>query len=611
MPGIKIPIGRGIRPRYVKSWSLYWVTRYINGLSVSDTSDTTQTIIASIIGTGYSGVSWEYSVDNGKAWCEHGTSNDNTYIASELSPYTDYLWRARLFKSSNYSSYSMICYKRTLPPLVINSSIARYVSDDLTTFTRTGEAISEWRDKIGSGRDLSSPISGNYPSRKLNGVLFDGLTRYIRGLFTFNQPCFVYLVFMPISWTSGRVIFDKGINSANYALLQQYNTNTPNIAAFAGSYSAESPHCTVGSMHVVRVLFNGANSKLIVDNNAPITGNFGNNPMGGLTLGAYYSTGAGGLSNILVKECILMSNDSGESDIYSYCEKRKDEIGACGVGRIMVLEKGQTYNGWKADAIAAPSVCWDGSRYVMTVSFWSIANDGWASGFFTSTDLQTWTYINNSLIAPSPVDSILANAGITWFDNKYWFVFQNQGNPCGLWTSIDLLNWTVVSSSVVASGYDPSINVNPINGKLEIWYVNPVTRSIYLIDSSDGVTWSSPVFHIEKNIPYTFNFGAPTVWYENGVRYMVLDQALSEGYRILGLYHSPNANTEYLYDGVILRPDPDTEWESVAVSDCGVIVADISDGNGAVPRVLYVGSDNNSGIDNTNSSIGLYSLIMK
>ena len=51
-----------------------------------------------------------------------------------------------------------------------------------------------------------------------------------------------------------------------------------------------------------------------------------------------------------------------------------------------VLTKGGTYGGWTADAIAAPSVCYDGTRYVMTVSLWSVSLSKWASAFFTSPD---------------------------------------------------------------------------------------------------------------------------------------------------------------------------------------------------------------------------------
>jgi hypothetical protein len=243
----------------------------------------------------------------------------------------------------------------------------------------------------------------------------------------------------------------------------------------------------------------------------------------------------------------------------------------------------------------------------MTVSLWSIADNVWASAFFASTDLKVWTYINNSLIRPpeSEARTILGNGGLAWFDNKYWFNYQNNGDQVGLSWSTDLLTWNLVSGSIVAAGYDPAINVNMAGNGLEMWYVHPVSRAIYLMTSSNGLAWSSATLYLAKNSYYSADFGAPSVFYMNGIRYMVVDSSVISGNRNIHLYHSVGSNTTWVYDGFFITTNFAKAWENKQSSDCAVIVADLNDGWGNVPRVLYVGSDNLSAIDDTHSSIAL------
>jgi len=90
----------------------YWVTRYISDISVETTSSTTQTITATIVGSGFDGVSWERSTDRIN-WTIAGTSANGTYNATGLTDDTTYFWRARLYKGSNYGTYSDIDFNIT------------------------------------------------------------------------------------------------------------------------------------------------------------------------------------------------------------------------------------------------------------------------------------------------------------------------------------------------------------------------------------------------------------------------------------------------------------------------------------------------------------------
>jgi len=272
-----------------------------------------------------------------------------------------------------------------------------------------------------------------------------------------------------------------------------------------------------------------------------------------------------------------------------------------------VLVKGGTYNGWEADAFAAPAATYDGTRYVMTVSMFSAAEDKWASGFFTSPDMKNWTYVNNSLFPPSVSDDILGNAGIAWFQGKYWFAYDYGQTALAIATSTDLLHWNTVVAPLVSYGADASLDINPVSGKLEVWYMtknNP--RHIHMQDSSNGTAWTDEGNYLSSgSVVYPADFGEPSVFYIGNVRYMTFDGGFGAGKRNTILTHSVNQDTNWVSDAMGLSNNPNNEWESQQVFDGSVLVADLGDGRGLVPRLLYAGSDNDSSTDNTDSSIGL------
>lgn len=116
------------------SWSSYWKTRYISALTVVTTSSTEQTVTTTIEGTGYDGVSFEYSTDN-ITFTVKGTSANGTYNATGLTANTLYYWRARLYKGSNYGNYSDVAqeYTATYKSLIENDA-------NLLSFWRLDEA---------------------------------------------------------------------------------------------------------------------------------------------------------------------------------------------------------------------------------------------------------------------------------------------------------------------------------------------------------------------------------------------------------------------------------------------------------------------------------------
>ena len=281
-----------------------------------------------------------------------------------------------------------------------------------------------------------------------------------------------------------------------------------------------------------------------------------------------------------------------------------------------VIAKGSTYDGWTADALASPTACWDGTRWVMTVGAWSIANAKWASLFFASTNFKTWTYVTGSLRAPTGSDYILGNSGIAYWKGKYWFAYNHYSNTVGSppvgtasginidW-SIDLTHWTnTVSLGIDASGADVSLIVNPTTNNLECWFLDS-SRYVEYSFSTDGSTWT-PSGHgalivSSDQIPYTTDFGEPSIYYVNGLRYATCDGGIIPGGRSVQFYGSG-----LVYQAPALVPSTTNAWESANVFDGTIVGAyDIGDGNGRQLWLIYAGSDIYAPTDNTDSSIGI------
>ena len=294
--------------------------------------------------------------------------------------------------------------------------------------------------------------------------------------------------------------------------------------------------------------------------------------------------------------------------LYAYGFNEK-EIVLAGPGQrdrsTPVLTKGGTYGGWTADALASAVAIWDGTQYVMTVSLWNDALSEWASAFFTSTDLVTWTYVTGSLMQPSGSDYILGNNGLAWFGSKYWYAYNvADGGTVALSHSTDLINWTTVNPLLTGAA-DPGLSVNPDSGKLELWYMG-TDRVAYMQDSPDGTTWTARgAFMYRHVLGATQDFGAINVFYIGSTRYMTFDGSVCNGFRRCFMAHSVGQDTNWVYDDQVLGPQSSNSWESVSVFDASIIVTDTGDGHGSAMRIIYSGSNLHNPTDATSSSIGL------
>ena len=167
--------------------------------------------------------------------------------------------------------------------------------------TETGLGVSQWDDVSGNGNHSKQATDLDRPQKQADGsILFDGIRQFLKtDVFTLNQPTTIYLLAKQVTWTNTDRIFDG--NAINTGLVLQTGT-TPNLAAYAGSFSGQSSDLAVDTYSIITVVFNGASSVLQIDDNTPITGDFGAANMGGFTLGANGSNLQFG--NIQVKEAI-------------------------------------------------------------------------------------------------------------------------------------------------------------------------------------------------------------------------------------------------------------------------------------------------------------------
>ena len=221
-----------------------------------------------------------------------------------------------------FRKFLMLRKKRATYPAILDDTNTVLWVDYQTNITKDGsDLVSVWGDKSGNGNDLLQAVGTNQPLQTADGILFDGVDNFMKAVaFTLVQPEIIYIVFKPVSWGVNRTIFD-GNSSLSGALFQ--GGSTPELKMYAGSVSPVNANATIGTYHIARVLFNGASSKMIINETTPLTGNFGASNMGGFNLGQRGSGSS--FSNIEVKEVIIRKiadTSPNEAEIYAYLSSK-------------------------------------------------------------------------------------------------------------------------------------------------------------------------------------------------------------------------------------------------------------------------------------------------
>lgn len=213
---------------------------------------------------------------------------------------------------------SLIIPKYDIPSANV---VARYVADDLTTITKDdSNQVSVWKDKYLSGRDLLQVTATRQPIWSPDGILF--VDDALKASFTFNQPETIYIVFKQLSWSITNHIFD-GVVSNTGSLYQ--STVNPSLRAYSGvNESSNNTKLPLNTFGIVKVLFNGANSKIKIDITNTMTFTGGANGMGGITLGSLNNMNSR-FANIQVKELICINSENTRAEEVSILEYLKNK----------------------------------------------------------------------------------------------------------------------------------------------------------------------------------------------------------------------------------------------------------------------------------------------
>ncbi len=370
------------------------------------------------------------------------------------------------------------------------------------------------------------------PTINSNGILFDGANDVMISTFTFNQPEMIYIVFKQVSWVANGTIFDG--STALKGWLNQ-NTVTPNIRTYAGSaYSTQSSALSIGSFGIVRVLFNGVNSKFIVNNNTPITGSWGTNNMGGLSLGARVNALFG---NMQVKEIILRKvkdSSTDETTIYNYLQNKY----FLNFSYPTVLTDNNTVGWYISDATGTTVVLTTGN----TVSIW---RDMLGSG--------------HDLIQATPASQPLWNANGITFDGTNDFmktVAFTYNQPEMIYLIAKQVTWTY---------QDTFFDGNTANlGKLAQYNPAPTVYS-YANQGTVKITdsdWSLDTFAI---IRILFNGVTSSLQVNNGIKYINDAGAANMGGFTLGANGSNTGWGNMQVKEIVLRKVKDSSTDETAI----------------------------------------------
>jgi hypothetical protein len=316
---MSIKIGIGIKIANVgTNWTQYWLTRYPTLLVATAISATRIDLAWTNNGTGYDSIIIERGTD-GLTFAELAT------IASGVSAYSDttvsanyYFYRVRYVKGSHYSAYSNIAYNE-LPLILFDGNTVALYDYAAPYLTIAGGRVTQWNDKLGSGRNLAGGGNGPLPQSYYAQFLLALGHRFETASFSYVKPAMGYFAIRQTGWQNGGRLCD-GFTINTMAISQR--TATPSVAMVQGAFSAEVA-VPLNLWHTLRVLWNGAGSHLELDDDGAVGLNPGlTNEANGISMGCAGGTTSG--SNVDWKRAVYRKiSDSAQNitDIKAYVKR--------------------------------------------------------------------------------------------------------------------------------------------------------------------------------------------------------------------------------------------------------------------------------------------------
>lgn len=476
-------------------------------------------------------------------------------------------------------------------PLIMedDNTIVSYDYSKLDTITKDVNDLSEkWEDELGSGDDLLQIEPAIKPKWEVDGMLF--LTKWMKtaAIAAIAQPTQIYMIVKQVTWTNGDLFFDGDANST-MAIYQA--TSTPIINAYAGNPIGTNGNLAVDTWGIVRVLFDGINGRLQVDDTAAVTGNIGDLDGGGFTLGAR-GDGTATYAQIKVKNVLIRKVDGGTGNdpIYNYLKKKKNIMRDFSgltryVGNPIISHNTAT---WNAFGCASPLLRAEqkiGNTWYAIVQS-ARANNSWMDfGLYTSTDLKNWSsYVGNPILSRTVsawdnsylVHPCVIKIGTLW--HLYYSGYSSAGVfSIGLATSPDFINWTKYASNPVWTGTAANAqcpSVIQIGSTYYMYYWNGLTdagQGICYATSPDGITWTYGGICIGPDVnAWVTGYFLLDPWVtkrkSDGVYEMIFTRSTEQQ---LGYAVSYDGINWQVYDSAILVKD--AGWENGCVGDGALV----------------------------------------
>ena len=198
------------------------------------------------------------------------------------------------------------------------NTVGWYDFTDATTLTNDGGGlISEWRDKLLSGNDLTA-AAGARPTLGATGITFDGLNTIMKGTFSNAQPVQLYMVFNYPAWVTTKTFFDGSTDITGIIYTTGVDPSFNTGTGFANNT------LLLNQFVILRVLFRGATSSSQVNELAKANGDMSSIAnLDGITIGG--RGGGAWKSAIIVKEIVcrnVADSAPDEAAIYTYLKAK-------------------------------------------------------------------------------------------------------------------------------------------------------------------------------------------------------------------------------------------------------------------------------------------------
>jgi hypothetical protein len=235
---------------------------------LTELSDTSVRITATVASGTVTGYIFEQSHDGGVTFTQIADQAGATYDKTGLTLNT-YHYRVKAYNTLDTSLYSEI------GEITINDSelgdgytMAFYDANDTANITLDGTNVDAHKCKLGVGPDLTS-ASGSEPQMGSGEITCNG-SQYIKSAaYSVAQPMTIYMKVKANSFThADRLLHIGG------AVVVQLNTSAY-LAINAGGWITSNADASTGNWMIVRVILNGVNSSIQIDQDTAKTGNAG------------------------------------------------------------------------------------------------------------------------------------------------------------------------------------------------------------------------------------------------------------------------------------------------------------------------------------------------